>query len=166
MVLMGSSLTWSVWFIPLHGFIPTYNIIYSVFVRQPTLSLLVYSETEGELFCGQVISQLRFTLKGGECGGRTKRRRRGGGVSGREERKRKKRPPFYRVEAAAKGVQIWFITLISSSEILSSAYRECTTQAFTAVGTTAVVRVSACHCQRSCFTGAAMLSAVSMVASL
>lgn len=110
-------MTRSLWFIPLYRFIPTYNIVYSLFVRQPTLSL-VYSETEGEqsLVWPRDFSVEIYFKKRGVGGGRRKRQQRVGGgvVSGREKR-RKKRPPFYMVEAAVKGVQICFITLISSS---------------------------------------------------
>lgn len=75
-VLMGSSLTQSVWLIPLHSFIPTYNIIYPVFVRQPTPSLVVYSETEGEqsfLWPGDFSIEIYFFKKGGERGRKKKK---------------------------------------------------------------------------------------------
>lgn len=65
-----------------------------MFVRQPTLSLLVYSETEGELFCGQVISRLRFTLKGGDGEGEQKEDGEVEGLVGEKKEKERRDRPF------------------------------------------------------------------------
>lgn len=78
----GSSLAARVWIIPLYSFISAYNTMYILCLSYNQLppELFIQNLKVKSVFCGQVISQLRFyVLKRwgeGRCrqGGRRKRR--------------------------------------------------------------------------------------------